>query len=62
MHLRHRSRDMDILNEIFIAGTYSPPAGIEALRPLRALDLGGNVGLFGAFALHVWDVVEADKR
>ena len=58
VHLRHRSRDMDILNEIFIAGTYSPPAGIELSGPLRVLDLGGNVGLFGAFALHVWDVVE----
>jgi len=48
---------MDILNEIFVSGTYAPPAGIELRGPLRVLDLGGNVGLFGAFALHMWDVV-----
>ncbi len=49
---------MDILNEIFIAGSYSPPPGIELSGPLRVLDLGGNVGLFGAFALHAWSVIE----
>ena len=58
VYLRHRSRDMDILNEIFIADTYSPPEGTRLSGPLRVLDLGGNVGLFGAFALHAWDVVE----
>lgn len=60
--IRHRSRDVEILNEIF-GGTggrlaYEPPA---ALRPEldgnpspRILDLGGNIGMFGLYALQRW--------
>jgi FkbM family methyltransferase len=59
--LRHRSRDVDLVEEIFGAvHAYEPPDAIAAqLRgPLRILDLGGNIGLFGAFALGRWDVQE----
>lgn len=59
--LRHRARDVDLVDEIFGAvRAYEPPDAIAAqLRgPLRILDLGGNVGLFGAFALGRWDVRE----
>lgn len=60
--IRHRSRDVHVLNEIF-GGTggrlaYEPPS---ALRPMldskpspNILDLGGNVGMFGLYALHRW--------
>jgi FkbM family methyltransferase len=57
--LRHGSRDVDLVEEIFGAvHAYEPPDAIAAqLRgPLRILDLGGNIGLFGAFALGRWDV------
>jgi hypothetical protein len=59
--LRHRARDVDLVDEIFGAvHAYEPPDAIASqLRgPLRILDLGGNVGLFGAFALGRWDVRE----
>ena len=61
MLLRHRGRDIDLVDEIFGAvHAYEPPEEIASqLRgPLRILDLGGNVGLFGAFALGRWDVRE----
>lgn len=61
MLLRHRSRDVDLVDEIFGGlRAYEPPDAIAAeLRgPLRILDLGGNIGLFGAFALRRWDVQE----
>ncbi|MBN1528063.1 MAG: FkbM family methyltransferase [Thermoleophilaceae bacterium] len=59
LHLRRRSRDLDILAEIFAARSYEPPAEVLPLLdgPLRIADLGGNVGLFGAWALGRWDVV-----
>lgn len=59
--LRHRSRDVDLVEEIFGGlRAYEPPDAIAAqLRgPVRILDLGGNIGLFGAFALGRWDVQE----
>ncbi len=59
--LRHRSRDIDLVNEIFGAvHAYEPPdtLGSELSGPLRILDLGGNIGLFGAFALGRWSVRE----
>jgi FkbM family methyltransferase len=59
--LRHRSRDVDLVEEIFgVLHAYEPPDAIAAqLRgPLRILDLGGNIGFFGAFALGRWDVQE----
>lgn len=60
--IRHRSRDVHMMNEIF-GGTggrlaYEPPS---ALRPVldrnpapKILDLGGNIGMFGLYALHRW--------
>jgi len=58
LHLRRRSRDLDILAEIFTAGSYEPPTEVAPLLdgPLRVADLGGNVGLFGAWALQRWEV------
>jgi FkbM family methyltransferase len=58
VHVRHRSRDLDIVNEIFVAGSYAPPADLQLSGPMRILDLGGNVGLFGAYAFHAGDVSE----
>jgi FkbM family methyltransferase len=60
--IRHRSRDVEVLNEIF-GGTggrfaYEPPTALGAVldsKPSpRVLDLGGNVGLFGLYALERW--------
>jgi FkbM family methyltransferase len=56
VHIRHRTRDLDILGEIFSAGSYEPPHELDLTGPLRVLDVGGNIGLFGAFALSRWDV------
>jgi FkbM family methyltransferase len=56
--LRHRSRDVEIFDEIFRSEAYRPPlevqarlGAIRAERPLRILDLGGNIGLFSVDAL-----------
>lgn len=60
--LRHRSRDVDILNEIF-GGTggltsYEPPAEIAArldgLAAPKIMDLGANIGLFGLYIFGRW--------
>lgn len=60
--IRHHSRDVEVLNEIF-GGTggrlaYEPPPDLgemlDAIPSPRILDLGGNVGLFGLYALHRW--------
>ena len=60
--LRHRTRDVHILNEIF-GGTgghnsYEPPPAVAAAlscKPSpRVLDLGANIGLFGAYVLSRW--------
>jgi FkbM family methyltransferase len=60
--VRHRTRDVDILREIFGGGAgghcYEPPiATAQALDETpspRVLDLGGNIGLFGAWACGRW--------
>lgn len=61
--LRHRSRDVAIFNEVFGGSggrlAYAPPleaSGMLDGRPIRVLDLGGNIGLFGLYALERWDV------
>jgi FkbM family methyltransferase len=60
--LRHRTRDIDILHEIF-GGTpgrqgYEVPARaavlLDAAHPPRVIDVGANVGLFGAYVLSRW--------
>jgi FkbM family methyltransferase len=55
--LRHHSPDIYTLDEIFAQRVYDFPASVlNALsivreRPLEVLDLGGNIGLFGAYVL-----------
>ena len=59
--VRHKTRDVDLVNEIFGGiDEYEPPTALaSALRgPLRILDAGGNIGMFGAFALRRWTVRE----
>lgn len=62
VHVRHGSRDVEIFNEIFGRRmmSYEPPseigAALEAAGPLRIGDLGGNIGLFGVYALGRWPV------
>jgi FkbM family methyltransferase len=57
--LRHRTRDIDVFDEIFVGNRgYEPPRAV-AIRfrdrpPAKVLDLGGNVGLFGVYALAQW--------
>jgi FkbM family methyltransferase len=57
--VRHPLLDMWGLEEIFRLRVYEPPAqaaaALRALgRPPRVVDLGGNVGLFGLFALELF--------
>ena len=54
--LRHHTDDVLVLDEIFSQREYDPPAGVEAaLAALpaapRVVDLGANIGLFGAWVL-----------
>jgi FkbM family methyltransferase len=55
--LRHHSPDIYTLDEIFAERVYDfPPSVLTSLssvgeRPLEVLDLGGNIGLFGAYVL-----------
>jgi FkbM family methyltransferase len=54
--IRHHTPDVLILDEVFSQDPYEPPeaaaAALERLeRPLRVLDLGANIGLFGAWVL-----------
>jgi FkbM family methyltransferase len=60
--LRHRTRDLYILKEVFGdadgLGGYEPPAALAAMleraHDLSVLDLGGNIGLFGVFVMGRW--------
>jgi FkbM family methyltransferase len=60
--VRHRNRDLDILREIFGGGAgghcYAPPEPIAAELDRRdapvVLDLGGHIGLFGAYVFGRW--------
>jgi FkbM family methyltransferase len=60
--IRHHTRDVDILREIFGGGAgghcYEPPtpvaSALDASPSPRVLDLGGNIGLFGAWACGRW--------
>jgi FkbM family methyltransferase len=54
--LRHHTGDVMVLDEIFSQREYEPPTALaEALAGLpeapRIVDLGANIGLFGAWAL-----------
>ena len=49
--LRHRTPDLGGLTEVYVLGLYpldgAALSGLAADRPLRAVDLGANIGLFG---------------
>ncbi|MEX2031847.1 MAG: FkbM family methyltransferase [Dehalococcoidia bacterium] len=54
--LRHRTPDVLVLDEIFSQRHYTfPPQVLQALAPVgagpRVVDLGANIGLFGAWVL-----------
>lgn len=54
--LRHGSRDLGVVDELFRRRFYELPPAVEALlaalgRPPRAVDLGANIGLFGVWLL-----------
>jgi FkbM family methyltransferase len=52
--VRHGSADPVTLGEVFHERDYAPPAALGAIEPRQILDLGANVGYFGALALSVW--------
>lgn len=52
--VRHRTADPVTLGEVFHERDYAPPDDLPAFRPRRIVDLGANVGYFGAFALSTW--------
>jgi len=56
--VRHGTGDVVTLGEIFHERDYAPPepvaARLDRLRAPRLLDLGANVGMFGAQALARW--------
>ena len=59
VYLRHNTPDMNTLDEIFRHGHYDLPRPVEEVLEatpgtVRIVDLGANVGLFGAFALGVF--------
>jgi FkbM family methyltransferase len=54
--LRHNTPDVNTLDEIFRLGHYEPPAPVLATLgavepPIETVDLGANIGLFGAYLL-----------
>ncbi len=58
--IRHGSGDVVTLGEVFHDRQYAPPPELaDAIEPVRrVLDLGANVGLFGAFAAARWPQAE----
>lgn len=56
--IRHSSPDVVTLGEVFHRSNYEPPPEVatrlDGRKPLRILDLGANVGLFGVFAAGRW--------
>jgi FkbM family methyltransferase len=63
--LEHGSPDVEAFDELFYQRIYEPPPEVEAAlaragRPLRVLDVGANIGLFGAWALGRWPDAEID--
>lgn len=52
--VRHGSADPVTLGEVFHECDYLPPAGAVVEPPERVVDLGANVGYFGAFAMGQW--------
>jgi FkbM family methyltransferase len=60
VRIRHGSGDVVTLGEVFHDHQYTPTAEVEqALGSVRrVLDLGANIGLFGAFAAGRWPQAE----
>jgi FkbM family methyltransferase len=52
--VRHGTGDPATLGEVFHERDYEPPSEMPAIAPRRIVDLGANVGYFGAFALTRW--------
>ena len=51
--VRHGTSDPVTLGEVFHERDYAPPPGVPQPRR-RIVDLGANVGYFGAFAMDAW--------
>jgi FkbM family methyltransferase len=49
--IRHHTGDVMVLDEIFSQGEYRPPPGVVLPNVASAVDLGANIGLFGAWLL-----------
>jgi FkbM family methyltransferase len=49
--IRHHTGDVMVLDEIFSQREYEPPAGVALGDVASAVDLGANIGLFGAWLL-----------
>jgi FkbM family methyltransferase len=49
--VRHHTDDVLVLDEIFSQREYDPPGPLELSAAPRVVDLGANIGLFGAWAL-----------
>jgi FkbM family methyltransferase len=54
VHLRHGTVDVMTLEQIAAAGHYEPPPNVAAILDaagpeLRVVDLGANIGMFGAY-------------
>jgi FkbM family methyltransferase len=63
--LQHGTMDFNTFDELFSQQIYATPAGVDAaLAALpgapRILDIGANVGMFGAWALTRWPDAEID--
>jgi FkbM family methyltransferase len=58
--IRHATGDVVTLGEVFDKPDYAPPPPVRALLGAapRILDLGANIGLFGAYALGLWPEAE----
>jgi FkbM family methyltransferase len=52
--VRHGSADPVTLGEVFHERDYEPPPEVPLGGPRHVVDLGANVGYFGAFALGRW--------
>jgi FkbM family methyltransferase len=52
--VRHGTGDPVTLGEVFHERDYEPPAGAISDPPSTIVDLGANVGYFGAFAFTEW--------
>lgn len=70
--LEHGTPDVQAFDELFYQRIYAPPPEVDAAlaalgRPPRILDVGANIGLFGAWAVARWpgariDAFEPDPR